>query len=45
MESCGRAGIDLLLGLLQDPARYGATRRELDTQLMVRASTGPPPRT
>jgi DNA-binding LacI/PurR family transcriptional regulator len=45
MESSGRAGIDLLLGLLQDPARFGATRRELDTQLMVRGSTGPAPRT
>jgi LacI family transcriptional regulator len=45
MESCGRAGVDLLLGLLQDPARHATTRRELGTQLMVRASTGPPPST
>ena len=45
MENSGRAGIDLLLGLLQDPARFGTTRRELDTQLMVRGSTGPAPRT
>jgi DNA-binding LacI/PurR family transcriptional regulator len=45
IENSGRAGIDLLLGLLQDPARFGATRRELDTQLMVRGSTGPAPRT
>jgi DNA-binding LacI/PurR family transcriptional regulator len=45
MEACGRAGVDLLLGLLQDPARFGATRRELGTQLMVRGSTGPPTRT
>ncbi|GID91864.1 LacI family DNA-binding transcriptional regulator [Amorphoplanes digitatis] len=43
MESCGRAGVDLLLGLLQDPARYGTTRRELGTHLMVRGSTGAPP--
>ncbi|MET8152126.1 LacI family DNA-binding transcriptional regulator [Actinoplanes sp. NPDC049668] len=43
MESCGRAGVDLLLGLLQDPDRYGATRRELGTQLMVRGSTAAPP--
>ena len=44
MESSGRAGVDLLLGLLQDPARFATTRRELDTHLMVRGSTGPPPR-
>jgi LacI family transcriptional regulator len=43
MESCGRAGVDLLLGLLQDPARFGTTRRELGTQLMVRDSTTAPP--
>jgi DNA-binding LacI/PurR family transcriptional regulator len=43
MESCGRAGVDLLLGVLQDPQRFAASRRELGTQLMVRASTGPPP--
>ncbi len=43
MKSCGRAGVDLLLGLLRDPAGFGATRRELGTHLMVRGSTGPPP--
>jgi len=43
MESCGRAGVDLLLGLLQNKERFATTRRELGTQLMVRASTGPPP--
>ncbi|GAA3918399.1 LacI family DNA-binding transcriptional regulator [Actinoplanes auranticolor] len=43
MKSCGRAGVDLLLGLLQDPDRFGSTRRELGTQLMVRGSTGPAP--
>ncbi|WP_433721070.1 LacI family DNA-binding transcriptional regulator [Actinoplanes sp. CA-051413] len=43
MKSCGRAGVDLLLGLLQDPDKYGSTRRELGTQLMVRGSTGPAP--
>jgi LacI family transcriptional regulator len=42
-RSCGRAGVDLLLGLLQDPDRFGNTRREIGTQLMVRGSTGPPP--
>ncbi|MFI7541874.1 LacI family DNA-binding transcriptional regulator [Actinoplanes sp. NPDC049599] len=41
MESCGRAGVDLLIGLLHDPARHATARRELATQLMVRASTGP----
>jgi len=45
MESCGRAGVDLLLGLLRDPAGFGTTRRELGTNLMVRGSTGPPPHT
>jgi hypothetical protein len=44
MESCGRAGVDLLLGLLQEPEGTGATRRELATHLMVRGSTGPAPR-
>ncbi|MEU8231487.1 LacI family DNA-binding transcriptional regulator [Actinoplanes sp. NPDC048967] len=43
MKSCGRAGVDLLLGLLQDPDKFGTTRRELGTQLMVRGSTGPAP--
>ena len=43
MKSCGRAGVDLLLGLLQDPDKFGSTRRELATQLMVRGSTGPAP--
>jgi LacI family transcriptional regulator len=45
MEPLGRAGVDLLIGLLQDPARHATVRRELGTQLMVRASTGPAPRT
>jgi len=44
MESSGRAGVDLLLGLLRDPAGFGTARRELGTNLMVRGSTGPPPR-
>ena len=43
MEACGRAGVDLLLGLLREPDRYATTRRELSTHLMVRGSTGPPP--
>jgi DNA-binding LacI/PurR family transcriptional regulator len=45
MEQAGRAGVDLLLALLDNPDRPGATRRELDSQLMVRGSTGPARRT
>jgi DNA-binding LacI/PurR family transcriptional regulator len=44
-EQTGRAGVDLLLALLEGPNRVGTARRELDTQLMVRGSTGPAPRT
>ena len=43
-EQAGRAGVDLLLQLLDQPEGPGAVRRELPTQLMVRASTGPAPR-
>ena len=42
-EQAGRAGVDLLLQLLEPPARPGAVRRELPTHLMVRGSTGPAP--
>jgi LacI family transcriptional regulator len=42
-EQAGRAGVDLLLQLLEQPDRAGAVRRELPTQLMVRGSTGPAP--
>jgi DNA-binding LacI/PurR family transcriptional regulator len=42
-EQSGRAGVDLLLQLLTEPPRTPVARRELPTQLMVRASTGPPP--
>ncbi|GIF21508.1 DNA-binding LacI/PurR family transcriptional regulator [Actinoplanes tereljensis] len=41
-EQAGRAAVDLLLQLLAEPDRSPAARRELPTQLMVRASTGPP---
>jgi LacI family transcriptional regulator len=37
----GRAGVDLLMQLLEDPDRAGVLRRELTSQLMVRDSTGP----
>jgi DNA-binding LacI/PurR family transcriptional regulator len=40
-EQSGRSGVDLLLAVLENPDRVPATRRELETQLMVRASTGP----
>jgi DNA-binding LacI/PurR family transcriptional regulator len=43
-EQSGRAGVDLLLQLLENPDRPGVARRELPTQLMVRGSTGPAPR-
>lgn len=42
-EQTGRAGVDLLLALMENPNRGGAARRELATQLMVRGSTGPAP--
>jgi LacI family transcriptional regulator len=42
-EQTGRAGVDLLLQLLDDPDRAGSTRREVTSQLMVRDSTGPAP--
>ncbi|MET7402293.1 LacI family DNA-binding transcriptional regulator [Dactylosporangium sp. NPDC005572] len=40
-EPTGRAGVELLLDLLEDPDRAGSARRELSAQLMVRGSTGP----
>ncbi|MCA2213153.1 LacI family DNA-binding transcriptional regulator [Jidongwangia harbinensis] len=43
MELSGRAGVDLLLQLMQHPDQSG-TSRELETHLMVRGSTGPAPR-
>jgi DNA-binding LacI/PurR family transcriptional regulator len=42
-EQSGRAGVDLLLHLLEQPDRK-VGRRDLPVQLMVRASTGPVPR-
>jgi LacI family transcriptional regulator len=44
MELSGRAGVDLLLHLMQHPDEAGITSRELETHLMVRGSTGPAPR-
>jgi LacI family transcriptional regulator len=40
-EQAGRASVDLLLQVLEQPDRATAVRRELPTQLMVRGSTGP----
>jgi DNA-binding LacI/PurR family transcriptional regulator len=40
-ELSGRAGVDLLLHLLANPERAKSTRRELETHLLVRGSTGP----
>ncbi len=39
-EQAGRAAVDLLLSLLDQPDRVRNARRELPTQLLVRASTG-----
>jgi DNA-binding LacI/PurR family transcriptional regulator len=44
-EQIGRAGVDLLLQLLEDPDRAAVARRELPSQLMVRHSTGRAPTT
>jgi LacI family transcriptional regulator len=41
VEQSGRAGVDLLLDLMENPDRAATARRELDTHLMVRGSTGP----
>jgi LacI family transcriptional regulator, galactose operon repressor len=43
-EQAGRAGVDLLVQLLNQPDSQGVLRREMPTQLMVRSSTGPAPR-
>lgn len=48
-EMTGRAGVDMLVQLMENPARHArgagpsglASRRELPTHLLVRASTGP----
>ena len=40
-ELTGRAGVDMLLTLMENPDRAGSTRRELPAHLMVRGSTGP----
>jgi LacI family transcriptional regulator len=40
-EFSGRAGVDLLLHLLANPEQARSTRRELETHLIVRGSTGP----
>jgi LacI family transcriptional regulator len=39
-ELAGRAAVDLLLSILQQPDRADGARRELPTQLLVRGSTG-----
>jgi LacI family transcriptional regulator len=39
-EQAGRAAVDLLISLLQQPEGVRSARRELPTQLLVRASTG-----
>lgn len=39
-DQCGRAGVDLLVNLLNDTERPPGTRTSLPTRLIVRASTG-----
>ncbi|WP_213452045.1 LacI family DNA-binding transcriptional regulator [Rhizomonospora bruguierae] len=41
-EAAGRAGVELLLHLMEEPDRAGTARRDLTAQLLVRGSTGPP---
>jgi DNA-binding LacI/PurR family transcriptional regulator len=43
IEETGRAGVELLLQLLEHPDRAATARRELFAQLLVRGSTGPAP--
>jgi LacI family transcriptional regulator, galactose operon repressor len=40
-DQCGRAGIDLLVDLLNDRERPAGARASLPTRLIVRGSTGP----
>jgi LacI family transcriptional regulator len=42
-DRCGRAGVDLLVDLLNERERPGAARTSLPTRLIVRASTGTAP--
>ncbi|WP_426504673.1 LacI family DNA-binding transcriptional regulator [Dactylosporangium sp. McL0621] len=42
-DQCGRAGVDLLVDLLNERPRPGGARASLPTRLIVRASTGPAP--
>ncbi|HLU45476.1 MAG TPA: substrate-binding domain-containing protein, partial [Natronosporangium sp.] len=44
-QQLGRAGVDLLQQVMENPDRVGAPRWELATHLMVRGSTGPAPAT
>jgi LacI family transcriptional regulator len=44
-EQAGRAAVDLLLDLFQQPDRADGARRELPTHLLVRGSTGVAPDT
>jgi DNA-binding LacI/PurR family transcriptional regulator len=43
-DQCGRAGVDLLLDLLNERERPAGSRTTVPTRLIVRASTGPAPR-
>jgi LacI family transcriptional regulator len=41
LVNCGRAGVDLLLGVVRDPATPPVHHHDLSVQLVVRGSTGP----
>jgi LacI family transcriptional regulator len=44
-EAAGRAAVNLLLARLRDDGRQHDVARALDTYLIVRATTAPPPKT
>ena len=41
LVNCGRAGVDVLVGLLRDPSAPPTHHHDLSFQLVVRESTGP----
>jgi LacI family transcriptional regulator len=41
LVNCGRAGVDVLLGLIRDPSAPATHHHDLSFQLVVRESTGP----
>ena len=41
LVNCGRAGVDMLLGLVREPSAPPTHHHDLSFQLVVRDSTGP----